>query len=81
MDAWAIYDNAGDEPVLTNWGEAMNQKKIELAKDPDLANSGTAIRRAAKRAAQVAITTNTELVILRDGKCVHVKPDRKQRPR
>ena len=21
VDAWAIYDNAGDEPVLTNWGE------------------------------------------------------------
>ncbi len=21
VDAWAIYDNAGEEPVLTNWGE------------------------------------------------------------
>ena len=21
VDAWAVYDNAGDEPVLTNWGE------------------------------------------------------------
>ena len=21
VDAWAIYDNAGDEPVLINWGE------------------------------------------------------------
>lgn len=21
VDAWAMYDNAGDEPVLTNWGE------------------------------------------------------------
>ena len=21
VDAWAIYDNAGDEPVLSNWGE------------------------------------------------------------
>lgn len=22
VDAWAIYDNAGDEPVLINWGES-----------------------------------------------------------
>ena len=21
VDAWAVYDNAGNEPVLTNWGE------------------------------------------------------------
>jgi len=21
VDAWAIHDHAGDEPVLTNWGE------------------------------------------------------------
>jgi len=21
VDAWALYDNAGDEPVLINWGE------------------------------------------------------------
>lgn len=21
VDAWAMYDNAGDEPMLTNWGE------------------------------------------------------------
>lgn len=59
----------------------MNQKKIELAKDPDLAGSWVAIRRAAKRAAQVAVSTNTELVVLRDGKCVHVKPSGKPKPR
>lgn len=53
----------------------MNPKNIELAKDPDLAGSWVAIRRAAKRAAQVAVSTNTALVVLRNGKCVHVKPD------
>jgi hypothetical protein len=21
VDAWALYDNASDEPVLINWGE------------------------------------------------------------
>ena len=59
----------------------MNEKKIELAKDPDLAASRVAIRRAAKRAAQVALSTNTELVVLRDGQCVHVKPGGKPEPR
>ncbi len=59
----------------------MNQKKIELAKDPDLAGSWVAIRRAAKRAAQVAVSTNTELVVLRNGKTVHVKPGGKPKPR
>lgn len=59
----------------------MNQKKIELAKDPDLAGSWVAIRRAAKRAAQVAVSTNTELVVLRNGKTVHVKPSGKPKPR
>lgn len=59
----------------------MNQKNIELAKDPDLAGSWVAIRRAAKRAAQVAVSTNTELVVQRNGKCVHVKPGGKPKTR
>ena len=58
----------------------MNQKKIEFAKNPDLAGSWVAIRRAAKRAEQVAVSTNTELVVLRNGKCVRVKPGGEQKP-
>ncbi|HMW19766.1 MAG TPA: hypothetical protein PKD88_02020 [Nitrosomonas sp.] len=59
----------------------MNQKSIELAKDSDLAGSLVAIRRAAQRARQLAVSTNTELVVLRDGKCVHIKPSGEQKPR
>ena len=59
----------------------MNQKSIELAKDPDLASSLAAIRRAAQRARQLAASTNTELVVLRDGKCVHIKPSGEPKPR
>ena len=59
----------------------MNQKSIELAKDPDLAGSLVAIRRAAQRARQLAVSTNTELVVLRTGKCVHIKPSGEQKPR
>ena len=58
----------------------MNQKKIELAKDPDLVGSWVAIRRAAQRAAQVTASTNTELIVLRNGKCVRVKPSGEQKP-
>lgn len=59
----------------------MNQKSIESAKDPDLAGSLVAIRRAAQRARQLAASTNTELVVLRNGKCVHIKPSGEQKPR
>ncbi|MDA3835457.1 MAG: hypothetical protein PF495_18960 [Spirochaetales bacterium] len=58
----------------------MNKKKIELAKDPDLAGSWAAIRRAAKRAMQVAISTKTDLIVLRNGKRVRVKPGAEQNP-
>ena len=41
----------------------MNQKAIEQAKDPDMAGSFNAIRRAAKRARQMAAQTGTFLVV------------------
>lgn len=59
----------------------MSQKNIELAKDPDLVGSWAAIQRAAKRAVQVASSTNTELIVFRDGKCVRVRPSEEQKPR
>jgi DNA-directed RNA polymerase subunit K/omega len=41
----------------------MNPKPIEQAKDPDLASSFNAIRRAAERARQIAAQTGTFLVV------------------
>jgi hypothetical protein len=41
----------------------MNMKAIEQAKDSDLASSMNAMRRAVKRARQVAAQTGTFLVI------------------
>jgi len=58
----------------------MNQKKIELAKDADLAASKAAILRAAKRAQKIAASTNTRLVVFQHGECVRVKPGEKQKP-
>lgn len=56
----------------------MNQKNIALANDRDLVNSLSAIRRAAKRAVQVAINTDTELIIARNGQNLRVKPNKVQ---
>lgn len=41
----------------------MNQKGIEQANDKDIASSLNALRRAAKRARQVAAQTGTFLVV------------------
>ena len=41
----------------------MNNKPIEQAKDRDMANSINAIRRAAKRARQIAEQTGTALIV------------------
>ncbi len=41
----------------------MNKKSIENSKDSDLAGSLNAIRRAAKRARQVAAQTGTALIV------------------
>jgi hypothetical protein len=50
----------------------MNTKSIENAKDHDMASSITAIRRAAKRAGQVAAQTGTSLIVWRDGQIERV---------
>jgi hypothetical protein len=41
----------------------MNKNAIENAKDRDMASSFVAIRRAAKRARQVAVQTGTLLIV------------------
>ena len=43
----------------------MNQSDIEQAKDRDLAGSIHALRRAAKRARQIAAQTGTALIVMR----------------
>jgi len=50
----------------------MSTKDIRTSKDPDLVGSMAAIERAAQRAREVAIATNTGIVISVDGKPVHI---------
>jgi len=54
----------------------VNPKPIELARDPLFAKGLPALRRARKRAEEVARRTNTAVVQLVDGKIVRVYPGR-----
>lgn len=49
-----------------------NRNDIEQAKDRDLAGSIHALRRAAKRARQIAAQTGTALIIMRGGRIERV---------
>jgi hypothetical protein len=53
-------------------GKAMNQPDITKAKNTDLRASAAAIRRAAELARNTAIQTNTNLIVMKDGKLVRI---------
>ena len=53
----------------------MNAEDLEKSKNPDLRASFTALRRAAASARQMAIQTNTPLVVVRDGEVVRIPPE------
>lgn len=55
----------------------MNPKSIAHAKNTDLALALPALRRARKRAEELARTTNTELVQVENGRVVRVQPGAK----
>lgn len=50
----------------------MKTKDITEAKDPDLRASGGALRRAGELARQTAIQTDTNLVIVKDGRLTRI---------
>ena len=50
----------------------MNPKDIRTSSDPDLAGSYAAMERAARAAQDLAIKTNTEIVVAVDGKTVEL---------
>ncbi len=52
----------------------MNSKVIEQAKDPDVRASVAAMRRAARRARELAASTHTQLILARDGRWIRVAP-------
>lgn len=52
----------------------MNTRPLEEARDPDLRGSLPALRRAAKRAREIAAQTGTAVVVSRNGVIEHVRP-------
>lgn len=50
----------------------MNPKDIRTSTDPDLAGSYAAMERAARSAKELAIKTNTSIVVSVDGKNVEL---------
>ena len=50
----------------------MNPKDIRTSSDPDLAGSYAAMQRAARSAEDLAIRTNTSIVVCVDGKEVRL---------
>jgi hypothetical protein len=53
----------------------MNANDISNAKDPDLRASLGALQRAAQQARKTAIQTETNLVIVKDGRMQHISAD------
>jgi hypothetical protein len=53
----------------------MNTKDITSSTDPDLAGSYAALLRAARAAADLAIQTNTSIIVSIDGKDVRLTAD------
>lgn len=53
----------------------MVMRNIENARDPFLRNSMAAMRRAAQRAREVAISTHTALIVAKEGKWVRIHPE------
>lgn len=84
VDHWVLYDNAGEAPLLLDWGPSHARHEVrepEAARtefpptaDADLRGSLAAIRRAAQRAREAARRSETELIVLRDGRIMRIRP-------
>lgn len=57
----------------------MTKQDISMAKDADLRASQAAMQRAAALARQIAIQTNTAIVVEKNGKTVRVTADELRR--
>lgn len=50
----------------------VTQQELSKAKNPDLRASLAAMQRAAQEARRIAVQTNTEIILARDGKPVRI---------
>ncbi len=59
----------------------MSTRPIEEARDPDLRGSFEALKRAARRARDIAIQTNTAIVVSENGVVRHIGAEELRRER
>lgn len=59
----------------------MTQQELSRAKNPDLRASLAAMRRAAEMARKTAIQTDTEIIIVQEGKTVRITAEELRRER
>ena len=57
----------------------MKTEALATATNPDLVNSLTALQRAARMAREVAVRTDTEIVVVRGGQLVRISADELRR--
>ena len=55
---------------------ALTNRDLSTARNPDLRASLAAMRRAADAARKTAMETNTEIVVVRDGKPIRIPAQR-----
>jgi hypothetical protein len=72
VDSWAIYDSSGMQPMLIDWRKKLNDKDIRKSSDSDLSGSYAAMERAAFTAQDLAIKTNTGIVVAVDRKNIEM---------
>lgn len=63
----------------TSMSQTATPKDISQAKNPDLRASLAAMQRAAELAKQIAIQTNTAIVVVRDGMRVRITVEQLRR--
>ena len=85
VDEWTLYDSSGD-PVMTDCSDesklphsAKEPQRTYANQPPAHANARQlaalgAMRRAAQRAREIARQTGTDLIVVRGGKVIRVKP-------
>jgi hypothetical protein len=87
VDQWTLYENTTKGvPMLKDWSGANNKPgavkepepgypgDLSSQVDPHVKGALDAMRRAALRAREIARQTGTDLILVRDGRVVHVKP-------
>jgi predicted ABC-type ATPase len=92
VDQWVLYDNAGEQPLLVDWSGNRSTSAGRLGEpqpaygdwpadaDPYLRGSLDALRRAGQRARELARQTGTDLILMRNGRIVRLRPQEENRP-